>query len=255
MSFERVPTGTGIGAEPPIVPAQHEATIAADPAVPPDPGTALEGPPPALRFQILSTEHWSLLATRSLAWNESFTRAGMFLSTLSGSMVALALLAQTSNGHMSGLFALVILPVVLFLGVATFIRLSAANYYDAICVVGMNRIRAGYMELAPDLERYFVMGVHDDPRGVAITQGVEPGTPFGLRMIAATPFVVIVLNSVLAGVIVALVPLQFGIDPFAGVVIGAVGFAVALGIQERYAHRYVARVRSGIVSLFPTPER
>jgi hypothetical protein len=47
-----------------------------------------------MRLQILSTEHWSLLASRSLAWNESFSRGGMFLATLSGAIVALALVAQ-----------------------------------------------------------------------------------------------------------------------------------------------------------------
>jgi hypothetical protein len=49
---------------------------------------------PALRLQILSTEHWSLLASRSLAWNEVFGRTGMFLSALSGAIVALALVGR-----------------------------------------------------------------------------------------------------------------------------------------------------------------
>ena len=31
-------------------------------------------------LQILSTEHWSLLSSRSLAYNEALTRGGMFLS-------------------------------------------------------------------------------------------------------------------------------------------------------------------------------
>ncbi|HEY4748751.1 MAG TPA: hypothetical protein VIH38_14345, partial [Steroidobacteraceae bacterium] len=70
-----------------------------------------------MRLQILSTEHWSLLASRSLAWNESFSRAGMFLTTLTGAIVALALVAQASAfGEAFTLFALVILPVVLFIG-------------------------------------------------------------------------------------------------------------------------------------------
>jgi hypothetical protein len=34
--------------------------------------------PPALRLQILTTEHWSLLSTRALTWNEAFSRATMF---------------------------------------------------------------------------------------------------------------------------------------------------------------------------------
>ena len=45
-------------------------------------------------IQILSTEHWSLLGARSLAYNEAFVRGGMFLTFLSMSFVALALLAQ-----------------------------------------------------------------------------------------------------------------------------------------------------------------
>src|SRR5258705_2653275 len=40
---------------------------------------------------ILTTEHWSLLSQRSLSWTESFSRAGMFLATLSAATVALAL--------------------------------------------------------------------------------------------------------------------------------------------------------------------
>ena len=38
---------------------------------------------PARRAQFLATEHWSLLATRSLSWNESFSRSSMFLTSLS----------------------------------------------------------------------------------------------------------------------------------------------------------------------------
>ena len=37
---------------------------------------------------------WSLLTSRSLAWNEAFNRAAVFLSTVAGSIVALALVAQ-----------------------------------------------------------------------------------------------------------------------------------------------------------------
>ena len=55
------------------------------------PITSLEDP---RVIQILSTEHWSLLSARGLAFNEAFIRGGMFLTFLSTSFVALALLAQ-----------------------------------------------------------------------------------------------------------------------------------------------------------------
>src|ERR1700675_4721137 len=107
MTFERVTAGAGFAAEPAPAPRPGDSISTADVS-------------PAMRLQILSTEHWSLLASRSLAWNESFSRAGMFLSTLSGAIVALALAAQASAfGEGFTLFALVILPIVLFIGVAT----------------------------------------------------------------------------------------------------------------------------------------
>src|ERR1700675_435950 len=87
------------------------------------------------RIQILATEHWSLLATRSLSWNESFARASMFLTLLSGTTVALALVAQaTSFGQGFVLFALLILPVVLFVGLTTYVRLLEINNEDCVWV-------------------------------------------------------------------------------------------------------------------------
>jgi len=213
-----------------------------------------EAAPVGVRLQILSTEHWSLLATRSLAWNETFSRAGMFLSTLSGAMVALALVAQVAAfGSGFLLFALTILPVVLFIGVATFVRLGASNYTDAMCVVGMNRIRAAYLEVAPELERYFVTSAHDDGRGVAITMGVPPGMRSGIHVLAATPAVISTLNAAIAGVIAALVGLALGAPSAPSLVVGVIGFGVALLIQNRYAQRWIARARSSVQPLFPTP--
>ena len=73
---------------------------------------------------ILATEHWSLLATRSLIWNEAMSRATVFLTVLSASIVALALLADaTGFGPQTTTLALVLLPVVLLLGIATYVRL------------------------------------------------------------------------------------------------------------------------------------
>jgi hypothetical protein len=238
MPFER---GTGIGSEPAPAPRVSEATGEVS---------------PAMRLQILSTEHWSLLASRSLAWNESFSRAGMFLTTLTGALVALALVAQASEfGEGFTLFALVILPVVLFIGVTTMMRLGASNYHEAKCVVGMNRIRAAYLELAPDLERYFVMSAHDDAQGIGITMGVPPGGAVYWvgQILAGTPTVVMVLNSVLAGVIAAVAALRFGVVVSDVLIFGALGFLVATLLQSLYARSTIAKGTSEYHPLFPTP--
>jgi hypothetical protein len=213
---------------------------------------------PAMRLQILSTEHWSLLASRSLAWNESFSRAGMFLTTLSGAIVALGLVGGASGfGDAFTLFALVILPVVLFIGIATWVRLGASNYHEALCVIGMNRIRAAYLELAPDLERYFVMSAHDDFRGIGITMGVPPGGGRGfwlMQMLAGTPTVVAILNSALVGAIAAIAALRSGGAPATVILVGATAFVIAVAVERWYVQRGIDRLQAGLHPLFPTPE-
>ena len=123
---------------------------------------------------MLATEHWSLLATRSLSWNEAFARAGMFLSLLSGAVVALALVAQATDfGEGFVLFALLILPVVLFVGVATYVRLLEINNEDYVWVRGMNRLRAAYLEIDPEIAPYFITGTTEDAYGIFKTFGVN----------------------------------------------------------------------------------
>jgi len=241
MSFER---GSSVAAEPAPAPRIGEATTGTDVS-------------PAMRLQILSTEHWSLLASRSLAWNESFSRAGMFLTTLTGAIVALALVAQASQlGEGFTLFALVILPIVLFIGLTTMMRLGTSNYHEAKCVVGMNRIRAAYLELAPDLERYFVMSANDDARGIGITMGVPPGGAAAWvgQMVAGTPTVVMVLNAVLAGVIAAVAALRFGVPVSDVLGFGLLGFLLAILLQSLYARATIASGFSEYRPLFPSPK-
>jgi len=245
MTFERMTAGTGIGAEPAPGPRSGESTSTRDVS-------------PSMRLQMLSTEHWSLLASRALAWNESFSRAGMFLSTLSGAIVALGLVAGASGfGEAFTLFALVILPIVLFIGLATYIRLGASNYHEALCVIGMNRIRAAYLELAPDLQRYFVMSGHDDLRGIGITMGVQPGGGsifWAAQIIAGTPTVVMILNSALAGAIAAIAAVRIGGAPGTGLLVGAVSFAIAAAGQSLYSHHTIGKGMAAHRPLFPTPE-
>src|SRR3989440_2621336 len=231
--FERT-AGSGIGNEPAPAPRLGDAEPTA-------------GASPAMRLQILSTEHWSLLASRSLAWNESFSRAGMFLTTLSGAIVALGLVGGASGfGESFTLFALVILPVVLFIGLATWIRLGASNYHEALCVIGMNRIRAAYLELAPDLERYFVMSAHDDFRGIGVTMGVQPGGGRAFwvaQILAGTPTIVTILNSVLAGAIAAIAALRLGESPATALLVGGAGFVLGVALERWYIQRGIDKLR------------
>jgi hypothetical protein len=228
MALER--TGQGLPAEP------------QPPSAGPQPS---EGVSPALRLQILSTEHWSLLATRSLAWSEVFARASTYLSALAGAIVALALVGQGSGfGTNFLVFGVVILPVVLVIGVTTHVRMGESNAYEAQCIVGMNRIRHGYLELAPDLEPYFVMSAHDDARGIALTEGIQPGGPQLLHLFASIPVVILVINSVVAAAFMSFVGQLAGAAGQGVLGIGLVTFGAALAAHVSYGRRNIARVRA-----------
>ena len=162
-----------------------------------------------LQVQILATEHWSLLATRTLTWNEMFARAAMFVTVLSASLVAIALVAQaTSLAGEVKLFALLILPIVDVLGLLTFIRLGEANTDDIRLVAGMNRLRRGYLDIAPELEPYFTTSSHDDMASIVASYG--PGLRRGpIRFLAGTPAFVGMVDVALTGAIAALATANF----------------------------------------------
>src|SRR2546423_12972282 len=79
----------------------------------------------ATKLQILATEHWSLLATRSLTYNESLARVNIFLAILSGAVIALALIAQADRfGPTFIAIAIPVLLIVFYAGIATITRLT-----------------------------------------------------------------------------------------------------------------------------------
>ncbi|MGH2474460.1 MAG: hypothetical protein ACRDIL_04285 [Candidatus Limnocylindrales bacterium] len=211
--------------------------------------------PPALQLQILTTEHWSLLSTRAMSWNEAFSRVGMFLSALSGAVVALALVAGAtgfSDGFM--IFALLLLPVVLLAGVGTFIRLVAINGEDVRWVIGMNRLRHAYLEAAPDLRPYFVTGSSDDEAGIMTTFGAVPGPGGFAHEFVTTPGLVAVVDGVVAGALAAVIAMRSGAD----VSITLVG-AVAIGLLTIvllavHQYRRVVRPRSLLDARFPSDQ-
>jgi hypothetical protein len=205
----------------------------------------------AARLQILSTEHWSLLATRSMSWSESFSRTSMFLSTLTGSVVALALVAQAMPGEGFTVFALLLLPVVLFLGLATYARLCAINVEDAHWVVGMNRIRHAYIELAPDLEQYFISGVNDDPEGVMKTFAATTGSGNTLHAFVTTPGMLAVINAVLAGVLAGIAAGFLIANLTLSILTGVIAFVIVLVILMRYGVRSWERYLANSKPKFP----
>lgn len=220
-----------------------------------NPLMATAGPgdlPPALRLEILTTEHWSLLSTRALSWNEAFSRSTMFLSALSGAVVALALVAG-ATGFSSGflIFALLLLPVVLFAGIATFVRLVQINYEDVRWVIGMNRLRHAYLEAAPDLRPYFVTGSSDDEPGIMTTFGATPGPGSFAHEFVTTPGLIAVVDGVLAGAVAASLGLSLGLDVWLALAPAVGAGVVTVAALAAYQFRRVVQPRGVQEPRFP----
>ncbi len=179
----------------------------------------------------------------------------MFLSVLSGAVVALALVAQATafdEGFMT--FALLILPVVLFVGVATFLRLVAINHEDVRWVVGMNLLRRAYLDAAPELRDYFVSGSHDDEAGVMATYGATPGPGSFAHEFVTTPGMLAVVDGVIAGILVSIVALQGGTGTTLAVSLGVAGSIATCALLVIYQYRGVVKPRGQRTARFPQDE-
>jgi hypothetical protein len=143
--------------------------------------------PVAVQAQILSTEHWSLLATRSLNWSES-----------------------------------------------TVIRLVQLNSVDVELVIGMNRLRRGYLDLAPELERYFVTGHREDVAGIMQTYGARRTRIPASQYLSSIALLVSVIVAVLIGALAGMIGDSFDVR---------LGLAVIIGIAAALATLILAVVR------------
>jgi len=217
------------------------------------PGTG--GAPPAVRAQLLATEHWSLLATRSTAQSEVLSRVTMFLMLVSASIVSLALIGQVTrfDGRFIT-FALVLLGMVATIGTLTQMRVGNASIEDLAHVIGMNRLRAAYVELDPAIERYLVTSAHDDHNGLWQTYNHLEGPNPMLQPLASSGAFIASVNAGLTGVFAALVAVALDAPgPLVGVAAAVCGLSF-LGISLALGMRQYQRIMRRYVALFPAPD-
>jgi hypothetical protein len=217
------------------------------------PAGGLQATPEALT--ILTTEHWSLLAARSLGYTEAMARASVFVAALTGSVVALALVGQATDfGSEFVAFALVLLPVVFFLGAVTIVRLGQINWEDAVWTQGLNRLRHAYLEIAPQLEPYFVTSRYDDDEGMLRSAMARANLRPHLQGFVAIPGVIAVLDAVVAGAAAGIAALGLDASTGTAIAIGAAVFVLALAAFVAYAVTAINAYRAGMVVRFPTPK-
>lgn len=175
----------------------------------------------ARRAQMLATEHWGLLASRSTAQNEVLTRITIFLTLVSAGLVTIGLLGQATQfgGWFAGA-ALAILGFLGLIGLMTQTRVLNIAEEDLMYVVAMNRLRGAYVDLDAAIEPYFLAGITDDLPGSVRTYSFLRRRSFS-HLFGSSFMLIIVVNACVIGLLIG------GFIVAAG---GSGGWAIAVGI-------------------------
>ncbi|MRG58612.1 hypothetical protein GE115_01810 [Agromyces sp. CFH 90414] len=199
----------------------------------------------AVRAQLLATEHWSLLASRSTTQSEVLTRIAILLTLVSAGLVTLGVLGNATGFRgWFGIAALGVLFLLVLLGFVTQLRVLNAATDDLAYVLAMNRLRGAYLDLDPGLERYFLTGTADDFDGVARTY-----YPFADRdrtqVMGSSMMIVVIVDTALsglfAGALVSSITTSVGWSVGVGVAVAVLVFGGSIA-QGYRSYRHVQRV-------------
>ncbi|MBS1674593.1 MAG: hypothetical protein JSS74_11595 [Actinobacteria bacterium] len=197
-------------------------------------GGSASDPVLARRLQILSTEHWGLLAARSTAQSEVLTRITLHLTLVSAGLVTIGLLGQAS--HFASWFpaaALGILGFVSAVGLLTLIRVLAVSEEDFMYVTAMNRIRGAYAEIDPVAATAFLASTHDDELGMRVTYSFLRHRGGAEQILGSSSVLSMLVNGIVTGMFFGGLGATLGV-PLAGavvigVVVGLIVVAAAMG--------------------------
>ncbi len=150
----------------------------------------------AVRAQLLATEHWSLLATRSQTWSEVMSRIMAQFTFTSAVLVVLALVVQNDGPFRT--LALGLGAAVLLTGTLTSMRVHYASHEDAQLVRGMNRLRRAYADIDPGIAPYLITGLTDDLPGIVQTYTMGPHRNV-TQVLASASLFITGITSLIAG--------------------------------------------------------
>jgi hypothetical protein len=159
---------------------------------------------------------------------ESMGRTTIYLGSLSATLVALALVKRGDAADDDfRLFALIVLPALVFLGTVTFVRLVENSIADTIYVMAINRVRHYYLEMAGAYDRYFVLSGHDDMEGALANMGLAYSR---WRPFISIGAVIALINSMVTGALTG-IALDAVVAREISLVVGAAVALVALGFH------------------------
>jgi hypothetical protein len=193
----------------------------------------------------LATEYFALSGLRSSSIAEAGTRATMFFTTLTGTVLALGFLAGSTDAVVPVAYAA--LPIVIVLGVLSFLRLVEISVEDVAALRSINRIRSYYGGLVPEGAEYFPPPAGQQAVTDLVTTGARQAPWRAALTIGAT---VGVLDALVAGASLAFAVAHGGMSTPLAVVIGAVlALLMIVGLFAYQTHRFHTVLRIGETGL------
>lgn len=189
---------------------------------------------PATTFA--TTEHFNLQTARSITVAEANGRASIYLAALSTNLIALAFIGQMSRlGAAFYAFGLILLPVLAFVGVVTFLRLVQSSIEDIAYAHRVARLRDFYLQVSPELEPYLL--VVRGSRAAALLEG-DRVAPSAWQLTLTIAGMVAVVNSVVLAAVAGLALAVAGVEPLAiQLAFAAVVGAGAVIMHQRHHRR------------------
>src|SRR4051795_1304312 len=181
---------------------------------------------------LATTEHFNLQVSRAITVSEANGRASIYLAALSSNLIALAVIGQMSRlGVAFYAFALILLPVLAFVGTVTFLRLVQSSIEDIAYAHRIELVRRYYLRISTELEPYLI--ALRGPRTAP-----SHGAPSAWQLTLTVAGMVAVVNSVVVAACAGLVLQAAGVRRLAiPVVVGAAIGSTAFSLHERHHRR------------------
>jgi hypothetical protein len=203
--------------------------------------------PPRSAVSFVTTEHFALQSARAATIAESTGRATMFLTSASGGLIALGLVATAAGvGTAFYAFGLVLLPTLAFVGLVTFERAVQIGLEDYLLIRRIALLREYYFREAPELQRYLV----NVPLSEVLTGGslLAGRAQFGAQSLRTVAGMVGVITAVLAGATAGLVAVAASSHSLAAALTSGVvvAFAAMIALMRFQVHAY-RRAQAGLL--------
>jgi hypothetical protein len=202
--------------------------------------------------QFLATEHTAMQNALNATVVESNGRSSSFLTTISASMVALALVAQISKfGEIFLIFSLALLPILGFIGFSAYIRMIQLDFSAYVYTAAINRIRHFYLDVTPELAKYLSFPAADDEAGVQRARVMN--TNILWNVISLNSSLILVINGLLAGAFCGLlIAMVFQVDAIVAFVVGVITFLLVSFLLYRLGLKWYEELRDKSQVRFPS---